>query len=805
MSSDSSGAEQGTLVVWVPHWAATVRLFDNEYNPVATLSAQTDAEQGRYPIRFQLQPGVYRVDVELSGASDSEWVSIRARKETTIPAERWSSLQPQSATPLAPAAASAPATPAQSQTAAWATEAEQWSRQATWTSSRPGAARLFIFVQTPNITKYPEFARGLSLLDEQSSLLVRLADTAVHVDPTAGWLAFNTDLAGGFYILARDGPGTLRYNLPLYLCDTWETQLFLAGGNGPSFRSLTTHMAPRGHGFRRDDEVAAASDAVLAALRREADIATLVTSAHLKRLLHAEHRNPWLAVLAAYALTLAEDGGRRANAPAGQLFGDPVLKQDILQFLNATIGMHPDVRALGLDPQAPPPSPFAVPPLLRVGLERVQQHATRFATTVPLNSLCEKALAQLVTSSPWSVWNEPLAAPKSVPKTATRRAAGVAATAAAKPVRQGARRVANLSPSAPVFRLTTWGKETKTMDLRRAFYDLPLFKAAQDMISTAAQPQDDKIVVNPTAAAGELLSDIQPEALSLSAGIPLSRVQFALDQMKTRAATAPPGAASKGTPTERAILQYVLRQGATAASKNSQNDPTAQKPSIPASSLEEAIAGLRNAAVLLLADDKPPETAPPGTSVSTDNPNQPDLAVRKDPAVRARAQALSARFQRLADALLAQSDVIVVTDPAGKFLYGNGAFALLVSDRADVQTFVASGQKWFKWLQTLPLGRISGLTSPADAKGRTWTVRRAAVEDHGTKRQTAFINVLQDTRHVSLPDAAFEYLASATSQIVLQVSFVQYASGRRMTAALTVLEEIASRLEGLIPSPGGAK
>jgi hypothetical protein len=308
------------------------------------------------------------------------------------------------------------------------------------------------------------------------------------------------------------------------------------------------------------------------------------------------------------------------------------------------------------------------------------------------------------------------------------------------------------------------------------------------------------------AAAGELLSDIQPEALSVSAGIPLGRVQFALDQMKTGAATATmPTAASKDIPTERAILQYVLRQGATGAGAKNQDAPTAQKPSVPPTSLEEAIAALRNAAALLLADDKPSETAPPGTSAPTNSPNQPDLAVRKDPAIRARAQALAARFQGLADTLLAQSDIIVVTDPAGKFLYGNGAFALLLSDRATTQPLVTSGQKWFKWLQALPLGRSAGLTSPADRQGRTWSVRRAAVEDQSTKKQIAFINVFQDARRISLPDAVVESLAFATSQIVLQVSFVQYASGQRIAAALTVLEGIASRLENLIPTQGGAK
>jgi hypothetical protein len=305
-----------------------------------------------------------------------------------------------------------------------------------------------------------------------------------------------------------------------------------------------------------------------------------------------------------------------------------------------------------------------------------------------------------------------------------------------------------------VFRFTTWGEETKTLDLRKALYDLPLFKAAQDMISTAYQPHDDKIVVNPMAAAGELLSDIQPEALSVSAGIPLGRVQFALDQMKTGAATATmPTAASKDTPTERAILQYVLRQGATAQGRKPERSDGAEA----VGTAEFARRSDRRLAQRSLrrcwrTTSRPKRRRPERVRPRTVRTSRIWRSQGSRDRARAPGWRLAARLD-LADTLLANptssSSPIRPED-----LYGNGAFALLCRIAPPLKRSYV-GQKWFKWLQTLPLGRNAGLTSPADTKdGRG--AYGAAVEDQSTKKQTAFINVLRDRVAMSLPDAAFE-------------------------------------------------
>jgi hypothetical protein len=271
LSSDSKDSTPGTLIVTVPHWATTVRVFDNSYQPVGTQISPVDDGQGKFQVTTDLAPGVYRVEAALGASDDSEWVSIRAGKRTTIPVERWSTLQLASAAPL-----SSPTEAATTGPGVHAQKADQWSRTITWTSPQPGQARLFIFIQTPEPVKYPDFSQGLTLLDRHHNSLTTLGGTAVQTNPTEGWLAFTCDLREDFYILARNGPGPSVYNLPLYLSDHWETHVFMAGGKGPSFRSVTMNMAPLGHGFRYDDDTASAAEAVLAVLRRESGVCSRV-------------------------------------------------------------------------------------------------------------------------------------------------------------------------------------------------------------------------------------------------------------------------------------------------------------------------------------------------------------------------------------------------------------------------------------------------------------------------------------------------------------------------------------------------
>jgi hypothetical protein len=347
---------------------------------------------------------VYGVRVTVGASSSDEWISIRPGKETVVKADRWAALQLPSSAPLT----SATAEPSGS-TMTYAKEAEQASRTSTWNAPLTGGSRLFVFVHTQDVARYPRFAQGLSLLDADGRTLTPLRGSAVASDSTASWIAFTTDLPGGFYVLERDSPDGPRYKQPLHLCDGWETQVFMVGGRGPSFRSLTLNMAPLGQGFRFDDQTVAASEAVLASLRGDVPLGTVLGSSHLSQALRAvSNGNPWLAVLVAYAAMRADAYSQRAVKYQQETSYDSVLKDEAIAFLRNTIPDHPDVRAILLDSHAASPEPFDVPPLMRIGLQRVQRHAAEFPSTIPVGSLTERVLTRQVTSSPWAVWRETL-------------------------------------------------------------------------------------------------------------------------------------------------------------------------------------------------------------------------------------------------------------------------------------------------------------------------------------------------------------------------------------------------------------
>jgi hypothetical protein len=224
--------------------------------------------------------------------------------------------------------------------------------------------------------------------------------TGVEKNAKDGWMAFCADLPEGFYILRRGRRGVRLRQQPLYLSANWETQVFLEAQASPSLRLMTMNMAPKGAGFEPDDEAAAAVEAVFDSMRYGSGSKRLVTGEKLSSLLRRKFKNPWLGILACYALRFQQAEQSETNDPDAQSLLDHVL-----EFLDV-IGDHPDVRALKLPVDQPAAAPFAHPPLMRKGLELVHRHSTLFRETIPIDSLTDRVLANIVTNSPWTAWRQ---------------------------------------------------------------------------------------------------------------------------------------------------------------------------------------------------------------------------------------------------------------------------------------------------------------------------------------------------------------------------------------------------------------
>jgi Caspase domain len=428
------------LVVEVPHWTTELRVYDSRFRLVPAIGEVAEIATGTYAWETLLSPGIYKVEAILDGITEQQLVLIRPGGGTRIKKESWKRLKISCAAPLVGTSTTRQA---------HADVARKWSRQSTWTwtGSKPADSRLFLLVRTLNPERNSLFAEGLTLFDNTGQLVLDFHG-AVELNVSAGWMAFNAELPAGFYVLRRRRRGVRKRSQPLYLCPQWETQIFMAARGNPSLRTWTLNMARVGQGFSPDDETVLAAHAVLEGLQRPAPSTFLIDRRKMDALLRSKD-NPWLCVVVAHSLLREME---RARNPA-----HAALLEDVKGQLVANIGDHPDVRALILSDEKPAEKEFKHPPVLRASLRRVRRHASLFTGTIPLGSLTDCLMEDLVANSPWTAWRYLQRQPSewqvdeklpgdnaaSITRTFSKESQPIAPTAFAQA----------LPPSAPVFKV----------------------------------------------------------------------------------------------------------------------------------------------------------------------------------------------------------------------------------------------------------------------------------------------------------------------------------------------------------------
>ncbi len=562
----------GTLIVQVPHWSAEVRVYNNLLQlvtgPVKIHTSPDAPEVSQAEIK--LAEGIYKVEATLEGQTESQFVGIQYNKPTTIKKDSWNNLKLSSAAPLAGTAT----------THEWHTHpAVEWSRKVTWADSPGGAkrtSRLFLFVRTTEPDRYKSYAEGLRLLDASGELITDFS-SGVQQDPQYGWTAFCADLEPGCYILRRGRGGIRLRQQPLYLCPNWETQVFLEAKASPSLRTQTLNMAPRGKGFHPNDEAAIAAEAVLDSFRYGGSVEHLIVKEKLSSLLSGKFENPWLGILAAYALRSHLEG------PMGEEDQEARnLLTHVMGFLDK-FGDHPDVRALKLNPDEAAPKPIPYPPLLVKGLRMVQHHARKFAGTIPQHGLTDFVLGSLVVNSPWTAWRHLKTGPSVLEridpavvetgKTIARILTGTALTHAATYLQSA-------SPKVPVRRVADVIKETgkklaapgaNVYDVAsfavNALRDAPLLDAIQALMQQRdldALPES--VTVNREQKINDLLQGVKAEEISQVTGLSVDHTESSLKRLRESSAQAATVQAAGHelalTPTDKVVLEYALTESA---------------------------------------------------------------------------------------------------------------------------------------------------------------------------------------------------------------------------------------------------
>jgi PAS domain-containing protein len=834
-------AEQGLLEVEVPHWTAQVRIYDGLFRPVSSVGKVKEKPPNtkRYVSETVLAPGIYKVEVSVDGQSVSESIPVRSKRISRVhqSPKAWNKLRVSCAAPLDETASRRE----------WHTyPAEEWSHNTTWTKFENSDSHLFLFVRTLQPEKYKSFAEGLSLWDADGKPITDFRD-GVEVNTTHGWLAFSANLPAGGYILRRGRRGVRLRHQPIYLCKDWETQVFLISKQSPSLRKMTLNMARRGHGFRHDDDSAVAAQAVFSSLRQGTSHRQLVMSEKMDRLLKGKFENPWFGILAAYTLSLVQEESQQPSASTrAELSDDPEiarLLQKVLGFLDAEVSEHPDVRALNLKENKTPHEAFPFPPLLWLGLKRVQRHATLFAETVPFDSLTDSVLENVLTDSPWTAWRElerPLRQERARPerdapeediirtiKKAVGRSKRESPTKTDFPAMILFAQTAQAR--TPVFRLASSSEDVESdppRDLSVAgksasaaanfaadvLTDAPLIQTVKNLVeSHELKDLPEKISFDSSRALDEILlrAEYEPERISAAAGVPLSRVEQGLQRLRQQSEGAAPEQEFgwKGSATESAaqtVLQYALlntEQSTPTAPTDVSTAPEADAPpDANAPTLSELTTAAECAAQIRVEAARLASAALDETGrVKRRKSVRPPSAEEK-----ARAKELADRLDKVADLLLGAADFVAVTTPQGHILYGNGAFLSLLSrtgeqgaeaHRRSKSARKTNQQLWENILSPHPPGQ-STIDDPARG-GVSWELKRTAIEDESSGEVRAYVNGLWQGGASPVTPEALSEMRELLPNLTLYTSLFSYGTNADKRSHLARILELTNQLEQL--------
>ncbi|HZG54525.1 MAG TPA: hypothetical protein VEZ40_20655, partial [Pyrinomonadaceae bacterium] len=660
-----------------------------------------DSESAVYVSETKLPPGIYQVEITLEGKSEQQLIPVVPNQTNTIHRQTWKGLKPTSSAPLSGASTT---------DMVYTQAARKWSLETTWeANAKSGESGLFLFMSATDREEHKKFAASLLLLDGEGNLVTDFAGDAVEKDYKAGWLAFNAKLKPGYYVLRRGRHYRVRHQA-VFLCPGWQTQVFLKTRRRPSLRLMTLNMARLGDGFVPEDETTVAAEAVLDIMRYGRKSNQFLKSEKMSALLRGKFQNPWLGILAAYALNSPGRDSRNEQShndpsslyPTGSRGKEheetAALFNEVMGFLSAEISDHPDVRALQLKSEAEAER-FPHPPLLRVGLKLVQRHAMNFAETIPLNSLTDLVLDNLLMNSPWTAWRELVAASSnpsfSSPFTEDALLAATATNSGrvrrrAPSTKQGISAQTLLQSEtarAPVFSLSTEDDEA-TDAAQRSFaaetnaqatsavtlYEVALIQEAQKLTqSVDAGSSKERHGLDFKKLLNDLLASVRPKDISDLSGMPLSRTTEGLERLR-RCGDIAPTLDGTGdipeelfTPETQEVFRYALRHSAQLRNDEHQNQQLSHESA---------------------ASDAPPlDLAPTATSVTIEDivlklraEANRLLEVEDD---KSQAQELANRLRSISDKLLRQADFIVLTSSQGSMLRGNGAFLALISPAAS--------------------------------------------------------------------------------------------------------------------------
>ncbi|GAB3325559.1 hypothetical protein GCM10027299_23820 [Larkinella ripae] len=275
--------------------------------------------------------------------------------------------------------------------------------------ARPTDSGLLIFLRCSSLEQYRKHYGGERFMHRLSKQFFLLDESLTPVaasedwknNDEVGWLGFSGRFKAGLYFLvyvAKENPEESR-QIPLYLFEKWQTQVFITQADKPLFSGMRIQMAPIWQGFDNNDTVAFAVD--YATDRLQNHRFHLPDSVQFT-LLDSKFTNPILGVLWAYSYLL-NDSEERDYDLLGMVLGR--LENEIMHQ-----AWWPDLQVLRLMANQIQNAsiqvvPIPKPPLFNLGMEQLVQLASQWPELVPEDSLTDLITTERFPDSVWTTWH----------------------------------------------------------------------------------------------------------------------------------------------------------------------------------------------------------------------------------------------------------------------------------------------------------------------------------------------------------------------------------------------------------------
>lgn len=762
---DCSG-ELAELRIEVPHWLATVSVLDNDLQPVPFTErvAKVDDDPFVGRLDLKLPPGAYQVQASMDGKTQSKWVIAETDAPTIVEAGTWSELRIESAMPLPAAAPAAVADDYLAEVAA--------RRTASFTGAANARLSLFgtMIVAQPDAGEAAprrDFDFDVAVLDLDGAVRIDLRDASIerYVEPGRLWHCL-IDLEPGPYTLRARVPASRspagappqHRCQPLFLCPGMAHHLFFRCDGAADLATLTMHLTRVGTGYDPLLPEAVAADAVLTALAHGDAKRLVLGSETLAQLLRGEATNPWLGVLAAYALLSGPMDGE----------ADETVDEIVSYLARGPLADHPDVQVLMLG-AGMAPGPIAFPPMLLPAMRRLQRLAVERSGVIAPDSPLDRLGVRLIADTAWTAWLE-ADAPAPVAAPAPPAPPAPAGSALPPPIPA----FVNAFPeSAPVFPLTAVEplppEEVIPQNATLADH-AAIIEAASHALEKACSTGLCGVEVQ-LEGRGSTLLDLSPEEVSRLTGAPLDVAAKDLELLRTTQTTvADPAALER--PLQLLAGAILGKQAQAAAAQVEEGQP-----SVPPSPLEAQARRMGDEAARLrrIASLVAPEHA-------------------------GAVAGLVADFEAIAENMISRAHLVILADDQGRLRYGNR----LLRDRLEAReegaaAVLARMTQVFNAQSDNVLVVNAAELSPTSPEGRAGTeveIQRTILSDRG--RLIGYIYLLRSLAFPTVDRSTARRIDEILPLVTLSASALEFAEPAEQGAIIEELRELADELIRLL-------